>query len=605
MVPHGLGADRGHNGGVRGPGGNTVDHRQRGLGWLLAAVPAVLALAGAWAYRWVDEDAFINFRILHNVAAGHGPVYNVGERVEADSDPLWVLTLGVGHLIAPFASLEWLSVVLGLLCTVVAFLLGGRALQRLRARRGGARVGPVGMLVVAAVPVVWEFSTSGLETSMAFAWLAGSFWLLVVAIDESRLRRCAAVVMGLGMLVRPELAVASAVLVASLASVDVVNRRFRSALGLVGLSLVAPVACELFRMAYYALLIPSTGLAKDAAGSWWSQGATYALDLLGPYLLWLPLVLGLVLVVLPARSWWRAGDRRGVLLVATPILVGLLDALYVVHLGGDYMHGRLLLPGLFALCLPMGVALDRRLPALLVAASMVAWAGLCVVGLRYVPTVPAHLGLQTTFISDERSSWIAATSEAHPITLADYRRALSGRAGAALAASAARQARGTQRLDVITNPFAPLSAATRRPARSPLPFRLAANIPGIGVVGDLAGPEVYVFDAFSLANPIGSHFTVVRHHRPGHEKYIGPAWMLGRFGLAGTAPVPPVATGRQIDAAREAVACGGLRTYLDDVTAPLTPGRALGNLVGSVANTLLRFPADPVAARRQLCAPRG
>jgi hypothetical protein len=53
------------------------------------------------------------------------------------------------------------------------------------------------------------------------------------------------------------------------------------------------------------------------------------------------------------------------------------------------------------------------------------------------------------------------------------------------------------------------------------------------------------------------------------------------------------------------VACGGLRTYLDDITAPLTPGRALGNLVGSVANTLLRFPADPVAARRQLCAPRG
>ena len=49
--------------------------------------------------------------------------------------------------------------------------------------------------------------------------------------------------------------------------------------------------------------------------------------------------------------------------------------------------------------------------------------------------------------------------------------------------------------------------------------------------------------------------------------------------------------------------CGGLRTYLDDITAPLTLSRAVGNVVGSLSNTLLRFPADPVAARRQLCAP--
>ena len=603
MVPHRLRANRGHNGGVGGPGGSTVDRRQRGVAWLLVAVPAVLAVLGAWAYRWVDEDAFINFRILHNVAAGHGPVYNVGERVEADSDPLWVLTLGVVHLITPFLSLEWLSVLLGLAFTLVAFLVGGRALQRLRARRGDPRVAPVGLLVVAAIPVVWEFSTSGLETSMAFAWLAASFWLLVLAADESRLRRTAAVVMGLGMLVRPELAIASAVFVACLVAIEIHARRFGRAAGLVALAGSVPAAYELFRMGYYALLVPNTGLAKDAAGSWWSQGLTYALDLVRPYALWLPLVLGLVLVVVPARAWWSAGDRRGVALAATPMLVGLLDVLYVVHLGGDYMHGRLLLPGLFALCLPMGLAVERRsTPLLVAAAAIVAWAGLCVVGMRYEPSVPAHLGLQTTFISDERASWITATSEAHPITLADYRRALSGRAGAALSSAAAGLPEGTQRMEVITNPFAPVAWATRRPARSTLPFRLAANIPGIGVVGDLAGSKVYVFDSFSLANPIGSHVRVLHHARPGHEKLVGPAWMLGRFGPVGTPAVPPVASSRQIAAARAAVACGGLRTYLDDITAPLTVGRALGNVIASVSNTLLRFSADPVAARRQLCA---
>ena len=50
-------------------------------------VPVVIVLVGAWLYRWVDEDAFINFRIIDNLLAGHGLVFNLGERVEVDSDP--------------------------------------------------------------------------------------------------------------------------------------------------------------------------------------------------------------------------------------------------------------------------------------------------------------------------------------------------------------------------------------------------------------------------------------------------------------------------------------------------------------------------------------
>ncbi len=94
-------------------------------------VPVVIVLVGAWLYRWVDEDAFINFRIIDNLLAGHGLVFNLGERVEVDSDPLWLFTLAGLHEILPFVALEWLSVVLGLVCTGGGFLTGGRAIQRL------------------------------------------------------------------------------------------------------------------------------------------------------------------------------------------------------------------------------------------------------------------------------------------------------------------------------------------------------------------------------------------------------------------------------------------------------------------------------------------
>ena len=109
------------------------------LRWWPVLVPVVIVLVGAWLYRWVDEDAFINFRIIDNLLAGHGLVFNLGERVEVDSDPLWLFTLTGLHEIVPFVALEWLSVVLGLVCTGAGFLTGGRAVQRLAGARDRAR----------------------------------------------------------------------------------------------------------------------------------------------------------------------------------------------------------------------------------------------------------------------------------------------------------------------------------------------------------------------------------------------------------------------------------------------------------------------------------
>ena len=105
-------------------------------------------------------------------------------------------------------------------------------------------------------------------------------------------------------------------------------------------------------MGYYALLVPNTGLAKAGAAAWWSQGFTYLWNFAAPYALWLPLLLAAPFVLLPALRWWRRDDRLGVVVLVTPVVVALADILYVVHVGGDYMHARLLLPGFFALCLP-------------------------------------------------------------------------------------------------------------------------------------------------------------------------------------------------------------------------------------------------------------
>ncbi|HLH27407.1 MAG TPA: hypothetical protein VKW77_00750, partial [Acidimicrobiales bacterium] len=188
-----------------------------GLRWWPVLVPLVVVLVGAWHYRWVDEDAFIDFRVVHNVLAGHGPVFNVGERVEVDSDPLWLASLLLGHAATPFLRIEWLSVVLGMLCTAGGFLAGGRAVQRLVGpREARPTVLPAGLLIVAVTAGVWEFATSGLEMSMVFLWLGVSFLLLVRVLERGRGGAGSAVVVGLGVLIRPELLLQSLALLAAL-----------------------------------------------------------------------------------------------------------------------------------------------------------------------------------------------------------------------------------------------------------------------------------------------------------------------------------------------------------------------------------------------------
>ena len=268
------------------------------------------------------------------------------------------------------------------------------------------------------------------------------------------------------------------------------------------------------------------------------------------------------------------------------------------------MHGRLLLPGLFALGLSMAVPIAKLRGVCVVAVVViVGWSVVCSGFLRFHTVPPRVLGLQTIFISDERASWITATKVTHPITTSDYARALSGAAGSALRADAAAIPPSDQQLALLTNPFLPVASATRLAATSRLGFSLAVNVPGIGVVGYLSGPKVYVFDEFSLANPIGSHFVVVRHARPGHEKLVSPAWMLGRFLRPGT-PIPTGVAARQVAAAHRAIGCGQLAGYLETITSPLTPSRALHSIWSSLGWTTMSFSADPRLAVIELCGPR-
>jgi len=590
--------------------------------WLLVLGPLALVLGGAWSYRWVQEDAFINFRIITNLLAGHGPVFNVGERVEAYTDPLWVFTLAGVHAVLPFLSLEWTSVLLGLGGTAVGVVLSGRAIQRFGSTRHDAVIVPLGLLIVGSVAGVWEFATSGLEMGMVFGWLGLSFWLFVrVEARRDSAVSCAFVV-GLGTLIRPELIVMSLVFLCSL-GVIVAAPGWRGSTSIVrrwmapiGASILLPGLYEVWRMAYFAMVVSNSALAKSAGGSDVPQGLYYVGNFITTYALWIPFLLVLPIMVPRTRRWWRGGDRIGALVLLTPVVAGLVDALYVIHLGGDYMQARLLLPAFFALCMIVYVEAGELASLLAVPViGLVLWSVVCTGSLRYTLSDGWVHNMH-----DERNSWIALTGQHHPIDVSDYLPVVW--LGASLEQVAQQTKPGHQSMVVITDPseiFLPRtewSSKARvqvrtfvrtdgRPMHSALPERVFVDMDNIGAIAYLAGPSVYVFDTLSIANPIGSHTTVSFRTIPGHEKSMGAEWMIGRFGSAAVRYPIGARMTHSIEAATQAVRCAPLDSYLQAITAPLTVSRAVSDITHAFSFTRMSFSPDANNAARQLCSPSG
>lgn len=609
------------------------------------ASPAIVLAVLGYSRRWVTEDAFIVFRVVDNLLSGYGPVFNVDERVEAYTNPLWMGVLALWKTLG--GSLEAGSVWLGLILSVGGLVVAQSAAYRVLRYPTGADESspngiplPLGAAVFVAIPVVWDFATSGMETGLALAWLGASSWLLariaaapeqISAPGEIRQPRAGAwcgtaLVLGLGPLIRPDLAVFSAGFSAVLGlayRLDGNRPPGRPIWVVAALALLLPTgAYEVFRMGYFAALVPNTALAKEAGLAYWSRGWQYAVDFGGTYALWVPL---LVLYALGSQNVRAASTRRQWIVlgwVLVPAATAAAHAGYVIRLGGDFMHGRLLLPSLFAGLLPVMTMVvvfsppprQRALASATAVLVIVGWSIICAVGLRLPYTGVGPLG-----VADERDVFVSASRHAHPVRAADYAAWHAAHLPVKFDAAAPRLAAFT---------LVPASGRKVSPSIYRLPQRVHPEIhsvidtANIGVSGYTAGPGVHVLDRYGLADPIASHLRLEnRDRRAGHEKILPDAWVLARFTEVSATPLrirmqpdgtrrvdlSSPATGdaaprRETAAARAALACGDLAELVAAVEEPMSVARFLRNMRLAWRLHRLRIPADAVDAERELCA---
>ncbi len=587
---------------------------RRALQWAVLGLPVLVFVLGAWSYRFMLDDGFINLRIVDQLLSGHGPVFNQGQRVEAYTSPLWIAVLAVADVLLP-VRLEWISVGGGIVLGAVGLALAmaaGVALWRgpsdRRAGPGRELFVPAGAAALAVLPPLWAMSASGLENGLSSCWIGGAaLGLARWARDRSRPGRALLVVVGLGPLVRPDLGIFTVTMLAVLV-VGVWADGRRAVLRVLAWSLAVPVAYQVFRMGYFGLLVPNTALAKSAGATRWDLGWHYLRDTVDPYWLWLPLILLGVGVAWPLVQRLRAGRgqvtgagrRRGLADPADRLLAvggalaagGALSILYVVAIGGDYVHSRLLLPGLFGLLVPVAVVPLRRAHAL--GLATLAWA---VVALAFLRS------------PEDKPFTLLPPKTAHPVTLADFDWGPGG--------SARQWFTG----DGVY--FSQQKLPVQPPPGQERPVVMSY---GIGLTGYGLGTDVDIVDILGLAQPLAAHLELQRRGYTGHEKNLPAPWLAALTTAPGSKvtesmfPVPPPigppghkarivrqddpgdqTFAQRVAIARHVLSCQAVRDFRSTYQAPLTAGRFWSNLTGAVGTTRFGLPPEPRAARRALC----
>ena len=314
---------------------------------LTITAPRRLALAvlaaglAAWGYlAWLSnvvafDDAFISFRYAHNLVAGHGLVFNPGERVEGYTNFLWTLMAAAG------IGLGWdpmtVTRALGVAAYLTAIALGVMAVgARIGRAREFAALALCGLLVLP--PTFPAFAGTGLETSfVGLLVLLTGLGQLLWDRDRAATRWLAGLAPLLAALPRLDAVIA---LAASALVMVVAERRSWAGLWRRLLPALLPTAVGVglhlgWRLHYYGEFLPNTYYAKAADLVSFGLGVEYLFGFV-----W-SCPASLVLLGLTWFAARKAGDGRVRAFASYVGIACLAQTLFLAKVGGDFMEYRL------------------------------------------------------------------------------------------------------------------------------------------------------------------------------------------------------------------------------------------------------------------------
>jgi len=361
-----------------------------GYGWIVLVV-ALAGIGFAHWQAWVADDAFITFRHVANCLAGHGPVYNVGERVQAFTHPLWFLLLVAG---ASVCSVYAVAVALGIAAT--GALLAAVGLLLRGSRQPAVRLLLVALLLLSSHTFV-DYQTSGLETGLSHLLVALLWvWLLKVIEHKEPIPVMRPAILGaLLVLNRPDHVVLCALPMLGLL---VVALRRHGPAGLLRLVLAAALLLGWYGFAsvYYGTPFPNTAYAKTGLPQplLWHRGFLYLLDYVQHEPIQSVFVVLAILGSVAVGVRCLLARRPGAAMLLCLTLAVVLHLAYVVHMGGDFMRGRFL-----GVVLVAGVLLGQHLIGRFLPDRQIARAALLALTFTGLALCVGETGLALRFVA--------------------------------------------------------------------------------------------------------------------------------------------------------------------------------------------------------------
>ncbi len=329
-----------------------VDHMISWLGWRALGVLFFLLFTLLFIRNaWVVDDAYITFRTVDNLLEGYGLTWNVDERVQVFTHPMWMFLVSMVHGLFGnifFATLG-LSFVLSAGTIVIAwFYTRGRGEWR----------ACLLMLLVMSSKAIMDYTSSGLENPLSYM-LAALFFAeyLLRGSGGERSRRGVFFLFFVAALAFFNRCDTVLIYLPALLHVLAANAR-RHGLRLVPLVLLATLPAtlwELFSLFYYGFLFPNTAYAKVLSADFplahkWNLGIKYlrcsiGTDALGFITLLLAAVLaarrrqltallslaGVLLYILYVVAAAASATHMAGRFFALPLLVGLLIFVHLVE----------------------------------------------------------------------------------------------------------------------------------------------------------------------------------------------------------------------------------------------------------------------------------
>lgn len=277
---------------------------------------------------WVSEDAYITLRVVDNFFRGHGLRWNVTERVQVYTHPLWLLLHIPLHVFIP--NLFIVSCLLSVAATGAALFV---TLQQVR------RSIPV-TLAFFFVPMwaskaFFDFTSSGLENALFYLTYAGFGAVVLRYREHPRFWGMLSLVTALALFNRLDTVLFFAPALAWL----VAKNRRRVAWGQVMLGALPLAGWLAFSLLYYGFLLPNTKHAKLDTGLdpmlYLREGWHYL-----KFLMVMDIPSFLLLLTAPGVMLWCLREDAKRMLPMMLAFGALLYGLFVITIGGDYMMGR-------------------------------------------------------------------------------------------------------------------------------------------------------------------------------------------------------------------------------------------------------------------------